>query len=58
MKKPKKKSNEKHQKNPTEKKEKREKEKKIDEQVDESFPASDTPSHVQPGSKPKKKDKS
>ena len=25
-------------------------ERKIDEQVEESFPASDTPSHVQPGS--------
>jgi|GEM_PF-3499884 len=31
------------------------KEKKLDEQVEESFPASDTPSHVQPGSSSKKK---
>jgi len=30
--------------------ERKRKERKIDEQVEESFPASDTPSHVQPGS--------
>lgn len=31
-------------------KSKKEEEKKIDEQVEESFPASDPPSHVDPGS--------
>lgn len=48
-KKPDKNRNEK-EKSPTSKKER-----KIDEQVEESFPASDTPSHVQPGSGRKKK---
>lgn len=47
---PKKNSPEKPQKKDAPKSEKDKKEKKIDEQVEESFPASDTPSHVQPGS--------